>query len=423
MVAKQDGRYRRSLIDTGLDQPTSIAVDPALGHMFWADAGAVPKIETSWMDGSKRRSLVLDRVRHPTGLTIDFANDHRLYWVDTKLNRIEVIRQDGSNRNTILSGEALHNPLSLDVFENHLFYTTRETGELVKQDKFGRGIPVIISKNLVNPTGVKVYHHERYNTSIDDPCRNVICSHLCLIVPGGHRCSCPDNAVPRLGGETYCDAASEAELPLPRVCPCQNGGVCVEDTRGDLACDCPREFLGRRCETYAMKAHSGGSGNMGILVIPIVILLVLLAAGAVYVFIRKRPFGKPVLGLTNSQSVSFRQGTNVEFGSPTFSSNGPGVEPLDVEYNLSDISSKNRDFSNPMYDALGNMDSSGGIYEVPDLPKGKGVPEPASAVLAPSSVIQRSSPQIHVRHRDLDPVTSDSGKDTQKLVEEDKSEC
>jgi low density lipoprotein-related protein 2 len=49
--------------------------------------------------------------------------------------------------------------------------------------------------------------------------------------------------------------------------------------------------------------------------------------------------------------------------------------------------------------------------------------EPASAVLAPSSVIQRSSPQITVRHRDLDPVTSDSGKDTQKLVEEDKSEC
>ncbi|XP_046659437.1 low-density lipoprotein receptor-related protein 2 [Homalodisca vitripennis] len=195
MVAKQDGRYRRSLIDSGLDQPTSIAVDPVLGHMFWADAGAVPKIETAWLDGSKRRSLVLDKVRHPTGLAVDFAHDHVLYWADTKLNVIEVIRQDGSNRNVILRGEMLHHPLSLDVFENHLYYTTRETGELVKHDKFGRGIPVSISKNLFNPTGVKVYHHERYNTSVDDPCRSVICSHLCLIVPGGHRCSCSDNTV------------------------------------------------------------------------------------------------------------------------------------------------------------------------------------------------------------------------------------
>jgi hypothetical protein len=28
-------------------------------------------------------------------------------------------------------------------------------------------------------------------------------------------------------------------------------------------------------------------------------------------------------GLSNSQSVSFRQGTNVEFGTPTFAANGP----------------------------------------------------------------------------------------------------
>lgn len=103
---------------------------------------------------------------------------------------------------------------------------------------------------------------------------------------------------------------------------------------------------------------------------------------------------------------------------------------MDVEYNMADISSKNRDFSNPMYDALGNIEattdngSTGGIYEVPsDVTKTKVIPEPASAVLAPSSIIQRSSPQIHVRHRDLDPASVDSGKDTQKLVEEDKSEC
>jgi hypothetical protein len=51
---------------------------------------------------------------------------------------------------------------------------------------------------------------------------------------------------------------------------------------------------------------------------------------------------------------------------------------MDVEYNMGDIGAKNRDFSNPMYDALdgsgptGNGGSGGGIYEVPsDVTKSK----------------------------------------------------
>lgn len=58
--------------------------------------------------------------------------------------------------------------------------------------------------------------------------------------------------------------------------------------------------------------------------------------------------------LASSQSVSFRQGTNVEFGANTFSGNGAGGEPLDVAYNLDNIGNKSRDFSNPMYDAVQN---------------------------------------------------------------------
>lgn len=96
---------------------------------------------------------------------------------------------------------------------------------------------------------------------------------------------------------------------------------------------------------------------------------------------------------------------------------------------MANISSKNRDFSNPMYDALGGVDvttisdNGAGIYEVPLDVTSQKITEPSSAILAPSSVIQKSSPQIHIRHRELDPSTVDSGKDTQKLVEEDKSDC
>lgn len=93
---------------SALELPTSIAVDPQVGRMYWADAGASPKIETAWLDGSRRRPLVTDRIRHPAGLTIDYASEHALYWVDAKLNHIETMRPDGTNREIILKGGMIY---------------------------------------------------------------------------------------------------------------------------------------------------------------------------------------------------------------------------------------------------------------------------------------------------------------------------
>ena len=155
MVAKTDGRYRRAVVNAGLEIPTSIAVDPQLGRMYWADAGSAPKIEVSWMDGSKRRPLITEAIRHPAGVTIDYSQDHRVYWVDTKLNVIESMKPDGGLRKVILRGEQLRHPMSLDVFESSLYWVTKDTGELIKQDKFGRGVQVVIQRNLLSPSGIK----------------------------------------------------------------------------------------------------------------------------------------------------------------------------------------------------------------------------------------------------------------------------
>lgn len=46
-------------------------------------------------------------------------------------------------------------PVAVDVFENHLYWLTRDNGLLLRQDKFGRGVPYVITKDLVNPSGVK----------------------------------------------------------------------------------------------------------------------------------------------------------------------------------------------------------------------------------------------------------------------------
>ncbi|XP_043484789.1 low-density lipoprotein receptor-related protein 2 [Leptopilina heterotoma] len=411
VVAKSDGRYRRSIAQ--VEHPTAVVVDPQLGILVWADAGSFAKIEGAWMDGSKRRVLVSDRLGRPSALAIDYAMDHTLYWADSKLNTIESIRLNGANRQVILRG--LKNPISIDVFENILYWTTRSSGELIRQDKFGRGVPQTVKANLETTGGAKIYHRLRYNTSLIDPCVSSGCTHLCVAIHGGHRCLCPENGRPREAhaSQMHCDATEERPKPAPRICQCQNGGFCSEAENNELTCECQNDYQGQYCEVLPASTRSGSS--TAAIVVPIVVsILVLLGAAAVILVLKKRPFGKPggLASLTGAQSVSFRQGSNVEFGG----SSTERMEPLDVEYNLTEVNTKNRDFSNPMYDAVNlesgntNGTSGSGIYEVP-------------AEMKPSSIQHKEAPQLHFKRRELDPTPIDSGKDTQQLVEEDKSEC
>lgn len=111
---------------------------------------------------------------------------------------------------------------------------------------------------------------------------------------------------------------------------------------------------------------------------------------------------------------------------------------------MGDIAGKNHNFSNPMYDAMGSMEGASteqsggkGLYEVPlDANKAKGLSAenqetsngttqaPALAVLSPSAMMQKASPNIQIRKKELSPSSNDTGKDTQKLVvEDDNSEC
>lgn len=70
---------------------------------------------------------------------------------------------------------------------------------------------------------VPVYHPRRYNTSAASlgggGCAQAPCSHLCLSVPGGRRCACPDRGLDdKRTSERACDAgqypATTCRLPL-----------------------------------------------------------------------------------------------------------------------------------------------------------------------------------------------------------------
>lgn len=132
--------------------------------MYWTDAGSVPRIESSWMDGSHRKTVIGDKLETPSGVAVDYAAGHRLYWSDSKANSIESSNSDGSDRVVVLKGGLLH-PVSLDLFEDQLYWVTRDTGEVFRQDKFGRGVKVRVRRSLEHATDVKIYHEKRYNVS------------------------------------------------------------------------------------------------------------------------------------------------------------------------------------------------------------------------------------------------------------------
>ncbi|VDI79086.1 Hypothetical predicted protein [Mytilus galloprovincialis] len=76
-VSNLDGSFRKTLINTRLDEPRAIALLPQEGLMFFTDWGINPKIERCTMDGSKRYTIITKEIRWPNGIVIGKINTER----------------------------------------------------------------------------------------------------------------------------------------------------------------------------------------------------------------------------------------------------------------------------------------------------------------------------------------------------------
>lgn len=146
-----------------------------------------------------------------------------------------------------------------------------------------------------------------------NPCKNNQCSHLCLIIPGGTSCACPDNSKPKTGiSEMYCDAgefnsftnylillkmnnsnyltsaASELPKPAPQICMCENGGICIGNSNGELKCLCATDFSGPSCELHAKQSRMPFFIRSN-LIYPFVVAILLISAVLLFFVLRKKP--------------------------------------------------------------------------------------------------------------------------------------
>ncbi|KAG8233630.1 hypothetical protein J437_LFUL001041, partial [Ladona fulva] len=200
-VSKLDGHYRKVLINTGLQEPRAITLDPHNGYMYWTDWGDRPYIGKAGMDGTNRKVIVNDSLGWPNALTIAYETGE-LFWADAREDYIAVSDLDGKNRRIVLSRAKdstlmLNHIFALTIFEDYLYWTDWETKSVERCHKHGLGHCTTITNTVHRPMDIQVYHPYRQPPMEENPCANGGgCSTLCLLSPGGgFKCACPENYI------------------------------------------------------------------------------------------------------------------------------------------------------------------------------------------------------------------------------------
>ncbi|KAK3090046.1 hypothetical protein FSP39_008801 [Pinctada imbricata] len=196
-VSKQDGTMRKTLLNSDLDEPRAIAVDPNEGWLFFSDWGVLPKIERVAMDGDA------------TTRENNYYVDKRVFWIDAKMHKISSVNYDGSGLIHVLHNalQVLH-PFAVAVFEDNVYWSDWSSESIRTVDKItGEGYQQL-ALGLHSPMDINVYH-EKVQISGENHCGqyNGKCSHLCLPSPTvnakGKRysCACPNGF--DLGGDGF----------------------------------------------------------------------------------------------------------------------------------------------------------------------------------------------------------------------------
>uniref|UniRef100_A0A669F5C0 LDL receptor related protein 1 n=1 Tax=Oreochromis niloticus TaxID=8128 RepID=A0A669F5C0_ORENI len=254
------GRHRKTLISGMIDEPHAIVVDPQRGKMYWADWGNHPKIETAAMDGTMRETLVEENIQWPTGLAVDYFNE-RLYWADAKLSVICSVKLNGSDAIVAVNSikNKLHQPFSIDVFEDYIYGVTYINNYVFRVNKFGKGPIENLTTGINHATDIALYHRYK-QPEMTNPCDRKKCEWLCLLSPSGPVCTCPNGRT--LDNGTCVEILSPTAPPSgPCLIQCMNGGSCFLNAHKQPKCRCQPNYGGDRCEIDQCRDYCKNGGT------------------------------------------------------------------------------------------------------------------------------------------------------------------
>ncbi|XP_072447647.1 very low-density lipoprotein receptor-like [Chiloscyllium punctatum] len=219
-VATFDGTSRKTLFDTDLREPASLAVDPLTGFMYWSDVGEPSSIEKAGMNGINRQLLVSSKIESPNGITLDLVNS-RLYWVDSKLHTLSSVDVNGQDQRTVLySQEFLAHPFAVALFEDHVFWSDERNEAIFGANKYtGTDVMTLVS-NLLQPHDVIIYHdliQPSGKNWCNEELENGACKYLCLPGPQinqlpRYTCLCPTGMKLKDGGLCELDPLTSKKM-------------------------------------------------------------------------------------------------------------------------------------------------------------------------------------------------------------------
>uniref|UniRef100_A0A803TQP0 LDL receptor related protein 1B n=1 Tax=Anolis carolinensis TaxID=28377 RepID=A0A803TQP0_ANOCA len=261
-VGQINGPNCTRLLTNMAGEPYAIAVNPLKGMMYWTVIGDHSHIEEAAMDGTLRRILVQKNLQRPTGLVVDHFSQ-RLFWADFELSVIGSVLFDGSDLVICVSSkQGLLHPHRIDIFENYIYGAGPKNGAFRVQ-KFGHGSKCNIEHILPTQNGLTILY--TYHKPLN-PCLELTCEFLCLLNPSGATCVCQEGKslfngtcsdLSILGGP---DAPRESTDDTCKL-PCENGGRCVINEKGDPRCYCWPSYSGERCETNHCSNYCQNGGT------------------------------------------------------------------------------------------------------------------------------------------------------------------
>lgn len=206
-VSTLDGRYRRLIISSGLEEPRAIALDPKERLMFWSDWGIQVHLGRASMDGSQAKIIVNTSLGWPNALTVSM-DTKEIFWADAREDYIAVADYDGKNIKIVASRDRtpslkLHHVFAIDVWEDFIYWTDWETKSVERCHKYNGTQCSSLLTMVHRPMDLRVMHPFK-QPEIDNPCESANCSALCLLKAEApyYACACPENYVLKEDGKS-----------------------------------------------------------------------------------------------------------------------------------------------------------------------------------------------------------------------------
>ncbi|XP_056110763.1 very low-density lipoprotein receptor [Rhinichthys klamathensis goyatoka] len=253
-VTSPDGTHTSVLIQDGVGDIESIALDPPSGRLCFSNkvqGGQVTRVECAYMNGQNRTVVWNSSVRPASLLLTDEGN--RLYWADTGLAVIGSVGIDGSGYKEIKTEGGL---MAFALINKVLVWITKKdsTKCWFSDDEHTGKLWFEVDAEIVS---LKAFAKSRQKGTNLCSNGNGGCSHLCLAFPGGMTCHCAHDhrlvngkdcsSDPRCPEATKPCLSEDLCLPLEKFCngvadcPDHSDENCLQDTHKNVQIN-PKSF-------------------------------------------------------------------------------------------------------------------------------------------------------------------------------------